>query len=108
MAESEKEAAAAALDSALTSQTDLGRRDGDQGKLPGSLVRALVIVFTVTFGMMINVCVSCTCFAERPTDVMQLANATAMSISLPTLQKELELEPADLQWVISAYSLSSV
>jgi len=31
-----------------------------------------------------------------------------MSISLPTLQKELGLEPADLQWVISAYSLSSV
>jgi len=56
MTENEKQAAGAVLDSALTSRTDLERRDGDQGTLPGGLMRALIIVFTVTFGMMINVC----------------------------------------------------
>jgi hypothetical protein len=31
-----------------------------------------------------------------------------MSIALPTVEKEWRLEPAQLQWVMSAYPLSSV
>ena len=38
----------------------------------------------------------------------QIANFTAVSISLPTLQKEMKLEPAQLQWMLAAYPLSSV
>jgi hypothetical protein len=38
----------------------------------------------------------------------QVANFSAVSISLPTLQKEMKLEPAQLQWVMAAYPLSSV
>lgn len=31
-----------------------------------------------------------------------------MSIALPTVEKEWALEPAQLQWIMSAYPLSSV
>ena len=38
----------------------------------------------------------------------QIANSTAVSIALPTIQKEMNLEPEQLQWIMSAYPLSSV
>ena len=38
----------------------------------------------------------------------QIANSTAVSISLPTIQKEMNLEPEQMQWIMSAYPLSSV
>ena len=38
----------------------------------------------------------------------QVANSTAISIALPTLQKEMKMEPDQAQWVMSAYALSSV
>jgi len=31
-----------------------------------------------------------------------------MYIALPTVQKEMKLEPAQVQWVVAAYPLSSV
>jgi hypothetical protein len=31
-----------------------------------------------------------------------------MSLALPTLQKEMKLKPAQVQWVVSVYPLSSV
>ncbi|PPR06397.1 hypothetical protein CVT26_004843 [Gymnopilus dilepis] len=37
----------------------------------------------------------------------QTANATSISISLPTIQRELDLTPAQIQWIVSAYPLSS-
>ncbi|KAF8181299.1 major facilitator superfamily domain-containing protein [Pholiota molesta] len=53
-------------------------------------LNSCVIVLTVTSSMVINT-----------------ANATSMSIALPTVEKEWRLEPAQLQWVMSAYPLSS-
>ena len=48
-------------------------------------------------------------FSEQEVDFpFEVANSTAMSIALPILQKEMKLEPARVQWVISAYSLTSV
>ncbi|KDR72245.1 hypothetical protein GALMADRAFT_74165 [Galerina marginata CBS 339.88] len=55
-----------------------------------SLLKSCIIVLTVTSLMIINV-----------------ANSTSVSISLPTIQRELQLQPAQLQWVLSAYPLSS-
>ncbi|KIM37307.1 hypothetical protein M413DRAFT_13459 [Hebeloma cylindrosporum] len=57
---------------------------------PRSLLKSCIVVLTVTVAMGVNV-----------------ANSTAMSISLPTLQKEMKLEPAQLQWMMAAYPLSS-
>ena len=38
----------------------------------------------------------------------QTANTTAVFISLPTIGEDLNIEETKLQWIISAYSLSSV
>ena len=45
---------------------------------------------------------------RRPTFYFQEANSSVMSIALPTLQKEMKLEPAQVQWMMSVYPLSSV
>ncbi|CAA7265687.1 unnamed protein product [Cyclocybe aegerita] len=55
-----------------------------------SWIKSCIIVLTVTSGMIVNI-----------------ANATAVSIALPTIQKEMNLQEAQLQWVVSAYPLSS-
>jgi len=47
-------------------------------------------------------------FCQKFDFSLQIANATAVSIALPTIQKEMNLEPAQLQWIMSAYPLSSV
>jgi hypothetical protein len=48
-------------------------------------------------------------FAEQEVDFLfQEANSSVMSIVLSTLQNEMKLEPAQVQWVVSVYSLSSV
>ncbi|KIM37306.1 hypothetical protein M413DRAFT_423520 [Hebeloma cylindrosporum] len=54
------------------------------------LLNSCIIVLTVTAALCVN-----------------MANSTAMSISIPTLQKEMKLEPAQLQWMMAAYPLSS-
>ena len=38
----------------------------------------------------------------------QTANTTAVFISLPTIGEDLNIEETKLQWIVSAYSLSSV
>ncbi|KAF8149117.1 major facilitator superfamily domain-containing protein [Crassisporium funariophilum] len=57
---------------------------------PRSTLKSCIIVLTVTFGMIINI-----------------ANSTAISIALPTIQREMHLQEAQLQWIVSAYPLSS-
>ena len=37
---------------------------------------------------------------------LDLANLSAITIALPTIQKELHVNMSDLQWVISAYALT--
>ena len=39
---------------------------------------------------------------------MEIANMTAVSISLPTIGRDLNIIESKLQWIVSAYSLSSV
>jgi hypothetical protein len=74
-----------------------------------SLLNSCIIVLTVTSSMVVNVRGFLSYFSPRwLTCAFQLANTTAMSIALPTIQKEMNLEPAQLQWIMSAYPLSSV
>ncbi|KAF8887856.1 major facilitator superfamily domain-containing protein [Gymnopilus junonius] len=54
------------------------------------VLNSCIIVMTVTSLMIINT-----------------ANSTSISIALPTIQRELHLQPAQIQWIVSAYPLSS-
>ncbi|EGN99471.1 hypothetical protein SERLA73DRAFT_182421 [Serpula lacrymans var. lacrymans S7.3] len=51
-----------------------------------------------------SVCLVMTCTAAM---VVNISNSTAVSISLPTIGRDLGIEEYKLQWLISAYSLSS-
>ncbi|KAF6746905.1 efflux protein [Ephemerocybe angulata] len=55
-----------------------------------SNLQAVIVVLTVTMAMIVNT-----------------GNATAVSISLPTMAREWNLQEADLQWPVAAYPLSS-
>ncbi|OJT07812.1 Drug resistance protein [Trametes pubescens] len=57
---------------------------------PRSLAKDVVLICTVTLAMILNT-----------------ANNTAVAISLPTIGRELNIVESKLQWIISAYSLSS-
>ena len=60
-------------------------------QLPGSSTfKTVLLVFTMTMVMIVNT-----------------ANATVVSISLPTIGRELQLTEGELQWIVSAYPLSS-
>lgn len=37
---------------------------------------------------------------------LDLANLSAVTIALPTIQKDLDVKVAELQWTISAYALT--
>ena len=45
---------------------------------------------------------------KKLTFPFQVANTASMYIALPTIQKEMNLEPVQAQWVVCAYPLSSV
>ncbi|KAG1735284.1 major facilitator superfamily domain-containing protein [Suillus paluster] len=55
-----------------------------------SLLRSIFIVVACTTAMVVNT-----------------ANSTSVSISLPTIEKDLDMDEEQLQWVVSVYSLSS-
>ncbi|KAG2073084.1 MFS general substrate transporter [Suillus decipiens] len=55
-----------------------------------SYLRSLFIVITCSAAMVVNI-----------------SNTTSVSISLPTIEKDLAIEEDQLQWLASAYSLSS-
>ncbi|KAH6911804.1 efflux protein [Coprinopsis sp. MPI-PUGE-AT-0042] len=60
-------------------------------QLPGSSTfKTVLLVFTMMTVMIVN-----------------SANSTVVSISLPTIGRELQLSEGDLQWIVSAYPLSS-
>jgi hypothetical protein len=73
-----------------------------------TLLNACIIVLTVTSSMIVNVCFFFDDYPQVVNFLVQIANITAVSIALPTIEKEMNLEPAQLQWIMSAYSLSSV
>ena len=47
-------------------------------------------------------CIICRCTAM----FLDLANLSAVTIALPTIQKDLNVKAAELQWTISAYALT--
>ncbi|KAG1820865.1 major facilitator superfamily domain-containing protein [Suillus subaureus] len=55
-----------------------------------SLLRSVFIIVTCTAAMVVNT-----------------ANASSVSISLPSIQRDLNVKEDQLQWLVSAYSLSS-
>ncbi|KAN0101245.1 Major facilitator superfamily domain containing protein [Tylopilus felleus] len=55
-----------------------------------SLARSIAIVATCTGAMLVNI-----------------SNSTSMSISLPVIEKSINIQENQLQWLMSAYSLSS-
>ncbi|OAX31939.1 MFS general substrate transporter [Rhizopogon vinicolor AM-OR11-026] len=55
-----------------------------------SLLRSVFIVVTCTAAMVVNI-----------------SNTTSVSISLPTIGKDIDIQEDQLQWLASAYSLSS-
>jgi len=73
-----------------------------------TLLNACIIVLTVTSSMIVNVRFSFDDSLQVVNFLFQIANSTSVSIALPTIEKEMNLEPAQLQWVMSAYPLSSV
>ena len=73
-----------------------------------TLLNACIIVLTVTSSMIVNVRYFSDDYPQVVNFFLQIANITAVSIALPTIEKEMNLEPAQLQWIMSAYSLSSV
>ncbi|PPQ71259.1 hypothetical protein CVT24_009513 [Panaeolus cyanescens] len=65
--------------------------NGDNGvEEKRSTIKSMMIVLTMSFSMMVNI-----------------AGVTTVSISLPTIQREMVLSEEQLQWVVSAYPLSS-
>ena len=74
------------------------------------LLNSCIIVLIVTSSMLVNVRFFFRWFSSRGwlSLSFQIANSTAVSISLPTIQKEMNLEPEQMQWIMSAYPLSSV
>lgn len=83
------------LNLATPSGKELGRSVSNLETAKGngpqrSLLRSVFIVITCTAAMVVNI-----------------SNTTSVSISLPTIEKGLDIEEEQLQWLVSAYSLSS-
>lgn len=74
-----------------------------------SLARSIAIVATCTGAMLVNV--GLCAFSRRCNRLVtfwQISNSTSMSISLPVIEKSINIQENQLQWLMSAYSLSSV
>ncbi|KAI1781687.1 major facilitator superfamily domain-containing protein [Ganoderma leucocontextum] len=79
----------------LTKENDaasasLVRKDDPASHPKRSRAKDFLLIGTVTLAMILNI-----------------ANITAVSIALPTIGRDLNITEAKLQWVVSAYSLSS-
>ncbi|KZP15059.1 efflux transporter [Athelia psychrophila] len=57
---------------------------------PVSLLRAIVLIITCTMAMVVNI-----------------SNSTMVSIALPVIGRDLDIPEERLQWLVSAYALSS-
>ncbi|KAG2047019.1 MFS general substrate transporter [Suillus hirtellus] len=71
-------------------QDFIGLEKAKQHDVQRSLWRSVFIIATCTAAMVVNV-----------------TNTSSASISLPTIEKDLNIKEEELQWLISAYSLSS-
>ena len=72
------------------------------------LLTACIIVLTVTSSIIVNVRSFFSDFPQVVNFLFQIATSTLVSIPLPTVEKEMNVEPAQLQWIVSGYPLSSV
>lgn len=72
-----------------------------------SLARSIGIVATCTAAMLVVVRVS-PLTSLHALMFQQTSNATSVSISLPLIGKAIDIQENQLQWLISAYSLTSV
>ncbi|KAM5544030.1 hypothetical protein V8D89_002216 [Ganoderma adspersum] len=82
-------------DLAVTKESDASsmtsiQKDDPATHLKRSRAKDFLLIGTVTLAMILNT-----------------ANMTAVSISLPTIGRDLDIPESKLQWIISAYSLSS-
>ncbi|TBU52453.1 efflux transporter [Dichomitus squalens] len=66
------------------------RNDDHNAHAKRSMSKDIILICTVTFAAILNT-----------------ANSTAVSLSLPTIGRDLNIAESNLQWIISAYSLSS-
>ena len=80
-----------------------------------SLFNSALLVLAVTLAMVVNVRVvfffRYSFFVVVDVNCLiytQSANSTAFSMALPTIQKELHVDEARLQWIVCAFPLSSV
>ncbi|KAG2101573.1 major facilitator superfamily domain-containing protein [Suillus discolor] len=71
-------------------QDFIGLEKAKQHHVQRSLWRSIFIIATCTAAMVVNV-----------------TNTSSVSISLPTIEKDLNIKEEQLQWLVSAYSLSS-
>ena len=75
---------------------------------PRSTLTTIVLIGTVTIAQILNVRLAVLHYLYRPHFHEQLANIFVAAISLPTIGRDLDITEANLQWLVSAYSLSSV
>ncbi|KAF5360303.1 hypothetical protein D9758_009104 [Tetrapyrgos nigripes] len=77
--------------SSTKTMTDTPQNDNDDNvKTQRSMLSSVAIVATCTLGMIVNI-----------------ANTTSPSIAMPTIARELNIQQVQLEWIISAYALSS-
>ena len=75
-----------------------------------SAAKSVLLVLTITLVMIVNVRSIHSYFLFIPfnTYLVQVANTTSFPVALPTIQREMHLKEEQLQWIVSAYPLSSV
>lgn len=70
--------------------------------------RAFCLIATCTMAMLVNVSMPYFIHFSIAHLFFQSSNNTSIAIALPTIGRDLNIQEAQLQWLISAYSLSSV
>ena len=101
----------------MTKESDAGSMTSIQKDDPAthpkrSRAKDFLLIGTVTLAMILNVSSSFSFTRIVQACIykwhLQTSNMTAVSISLPTIGRDLDIPESKLQWLISAYSLSSV
>ena len=82
--------------------------DGEPAPRPLSKVQTFGLIATCTTAMILNVCAPFVLARHTDVHTAQTSLNTAVAIALPTMGKDLGIPNYRLQWVISAYTLSSV
>jgi hypothetical protein len=74
-----------------------------------SMFRSVCLIAACSTAMVVNVCIR-TFRIPRHANIWntQIANVSSLSIALPSVGKNLGIPEQRLQWLVSAYSLSSV